>query len=403
MAWIVHMERSILWLAVAVIYLIQQDAHSEQYGRHLNPATFITIPEIIQFWEYPSEQYEVQTDDGYFLQLNRIPYGLHSPGKKGHNPAVLLVSGLITDSKCWIINLPNNSIGFALADAGYDVWMLNCRGTTWSRRHQNLSIEQEEFWDFSFHETGIYDIPAAIKFILTKTKQEALYYIGHSQGASLGLIAFSLMPELSQKVKLFMLFAPSYTMVDTKFPCITFLKLPDGFIRFIWGKKEFRLIPMKMRLVNAELCSYAVMNKICVYFMLIGFGFNEKNINVSQISAYAGMFPEYTSVKTMVHWGQVAKSKEFKYFDYGSKNRAVYNMTMPPFYKVEDMLVPTAVWTAGKDRVTDVKDTELLLPRIAHLTYYKNFPDWQHTDFVTGLDAPKQLYPYMFGLMDQFK
>nr|XP_056705247.1 lipase member M-like [Euleptes europaea] len=392
-----------MWLAVAAICLIQQATHSEQFGTHLNPVTFMTIPEIIQSWGYPSEQYDVQTDDGYFLQLNRIPYGLHNPEKKGHNPAVLLVSGLITDSKCWIMNTPNNSVGFALADAGYDVWMINCRGTTWSRRHQNLTTEQEEFWDFSFHEMGIYDIPAAIKFILRKTKQEALYYIGHSQGGTLGMITFSVLPELAPKVKLVMLFAPSYTMVGTSGPSRLFLSLPDGFIRFMWGKKEFCLFPQKMKPVNAKFCSTTIIDKICVQFISIGFGSNEKNINVSRMDVYAGIFPDSTSVKTMVHWAQVTKSREFKYFDYDSKNEAVYNMPTPPFYKVEDMTVPTAVWTAGKDILTDIKDTELLLPRLTHLTFYKHIPDWQHADFVLGLDSPETLYPDIFWLMDQYK
>ncbi|KAL7990451.1 hypothetical protein Chor_013881, partial [Crotalus horridus] len=170
--------------------------------------------EIIQYWGYPSEEYEILTSDGYYLKANRIPNGIHSPEKtdiitafglasqsdyfamtetavpvayfQGPKPAVLLVSGFVTEGRSWLINLPRNSLGFVLADAGYDVWIINNRGTTWSRRHQNLTIDQEEFWNFSFHEMAIYDIPATINFILHKTKQDSLYYIGHSQGASLG-------------------------------------------------------------------------------------------------------------------------------------------------------------------------------------------------------------------------
>lgn len=40
----------------------------------------------------------------------------------------------------------------------------------------------------SFHEMGIYDVPATINFILEKTQQDGLYYIGHSQGASIGML-----------------------------------------------------------------------------------------------------------------------------------------------------------------------------------------------------------------------
>ncbi|XP_066476526.1 lipase member M-like [Tiliqua scincoides] len=391
-----------MWLFMAVACLILQATDSQESlsRRHLNPEEFMTISEIIQYWGYPSEEYQVLTEDGYFLQVNRISYGVHSPGKTGPRPVVLLVHGLLYEGRTWIANVPSNSLGFFLADAGYDVWILNCRGTTWSRRHQTLSIDQEQFWNFSFHELGIYDVPAAIHFILEKTQQDGLYYIGHSQGASVGLIAFSVMPQLGEKVKLFMCLAPAYTLVDLRGKFLPLVLAPQGLIRLIFGKKEFCLFSNKLKAMFAKLCSYAIIDKICLQTNDV---YRKEDLNVSRADVYIGIYPDFTSVKTIIHWNQVWKSHEFKYFDYGCKNKEMYNMSTPPFYKIEDIIVPTAVWSGGKDRTVTTRDTERLLPRIKPLVFYKEIPYWDHQDFIWGLDAPENLFSDVLCLMEKYK
>ncbi|KAJ6653580.1 hypothetical protein lerEdw1_009078 [Lerista edwardsae] len=364
---------------------------------------FFLQNEIINYWGYPSEQYQILTEDGYYLQANRIPYGVHGPGKSGPRPAVLLVHGILAEGRCWIANLPNNSLAFFLADAGYDVWILNCRGTTWSRQHRYLSIEQEEFWDFSFHEMGIYDIPATINFILQKTQQDALYYVSHSQGTTAGLIAFSVMPQLAQKVKIFFGLAPGYSLVGMTSSLRKLLSLPVEVAKAIFGEKEFSLLSNRRKVINAKFCSYAGLDQLCLQIMSNVVGFNMNNFNVSRVDIYTGILPDFTSFKTGLHWKQVFQSNQFKYFDHGSKNMEFYNTTTPPFYKIEDMIVPTAVWYGGNDIVTTKKDIELLIPRIPRLVFKKYISSWTHTDLIWGLDVPERLYRDLLFLMQQYK
>jgi len=45
-------------------------------------------------------------------------------------------------------SLFNVSTAMQLADAGYDVWLANCRGNTYSRKHVSMTSKQRAFWDF---------------------------------------------------------------------------------------------------------------------------------------------------------------------------------------------------------------------------------------------------------------
>lgn len=47
------------------------------------------------------------------------------------------------------------------------------------------------FFFGSLDEMAKYDLPATINFIVEKTGQEQLYYVGHSQGTTIGVFGAS--------------------------------------------------------------------------------------------------------------------------------------------------------------------------------------------------------------------
>lgn len=61
------------------------------------------------------------------------------------------------------------SSGYILAEAGYDVWMGNARGNTYSKRHKTMKPTSSSFWKFSWHEIGFYDVPAMVDYALRET------------------------------------------------------------------------------------------------------------------------------------------------------------------------------------------------------------------------------------------
>ena len=61
-----------------------------------------------------------------------------------------------------------------------------------------MDEKEPEFWDFSFQEMGMYDVPANINFILEKTGQEKVNFMGHSQGTAQMFAFLSLYPEVAK-------------------------------------------------------------------------------------------------------------------------------------------------------------------------------------------------------------
>ncbi|XP_005352219.2 lysosomal acid lipase/cholesteryl ester hydrolase [Microtus ochrogaster] len=371
----------------------------------VDPEANMNVTEIITYWGYPSEEHVVQTEDGYILTLQRIPHGRSNHSDRGPRPVVYLQHGFLGDSSNWVTNIYNNSLGFILADAGFDVWMGNSRGNTWSQKHKTLSVSQDEFWAFSFDEMAKYDLPASINYIINKTGQEQVYYLGHSQGATIGFIAFLHMPELAKKIKMFFALAPVVSLNFALSPMVKLGRLPDILFEDLFGHKQFLPQSAVMKWLSTHVCTHVVIEELCTNVFFLICGFNEKNLNVSRVDVYTTHNPAGTSVQNLLHWTQVVKHHKLQAFDWGSsdKNYFHYNQSYPPVYDMKDMTVPTALWSGGQDWLADTTDINILLTQLPNLVYHKRIPEWEHLDFIWGLDAPWRMYNEIVSLLRKYQ
>lgn len=122
---------------------------------------------------------------------------------------VILSHGLLTSGRDWVLSGKPKSIAFEMADNDIDVWMPSYRGTDLSNTHINLKPTDPGFYNFSFHEMGIYDLPSIIEYVKLENGADQVVHVGFSQGSSAFFVMFSEMPEFtSANVKLHIALAP---------------------------------------------------------------------------------------------------------------------------------------------------------------------------------------------------
>ncbi|XP_060665937.1 lipase 3-like isoform X1 [Drosophila nasuta] len=364
---------------------ILEDSHLNTYG-------------LIKKYGYPAENYTVVTDDGYKLTLHRI-------ARPGATP-VLLVHGLLDSSATWVMMGPGKALGYLLYEQGYDVWMANVRGNTYSRGHIKYTHNHAKYWDFTFHEMGVHDIPSSIDFILNKTGFPQLHYVGHSQGTVVFWIMGSERPEYMKKIIYMQALAPVAYLQHCKSPVVNFLAEVHSSVSFILkliGVHEF--LPQNEFIVmfNQLICDETTITKeICSNVIFLTTGFDKSQLNETMLPVVVGHAPAGASTKQMQHFGQLRRSGAFRQFDYGwLRNHWRYNSITPPEYKLENVQAKVALYYGENDWLAQPSDVEALslhLPNVVsqHLV---NYPKFNHLDFIWGVDARELLWDRMLRNM----
>lgn len=356
--------------------------------------------QLLNKYGFTYEVYIVETSDGYFLKVVRIP---------GKGAVVLLVHGILFGWEDFITSGPDFGLAYLLARAGFDVWLLNCRGNTFSRKHTTLSPEEEEFWNFSWHEIGTKDLPATVDKILSITGEDQLIYIGHSQGTTSAFVWLSENPEYNRVVKLLICLSPVGYFNHVKSPvfrAVVPLRNEEYAIFNTLGRGQF--LPRKnfSKILQELLCSTSVTSSfICSHVIFLLFGFDYAQLNFTNYPVQLAHQPSGASVKQVIHYLQEVASGYFRQFDYGKDiNLEIYQSEEPPSYDLSNIIAPVALYYSKNDWLADPIDVRRLSEEIPNVVemYMVPFDKFNHVDYLWAKDVIPLLYNRVFKLLKEY-
>ncbi|CAB0036371.1 unnamed protein product [Trichogramma brassicae] len=334
--------------------------------------THLKTPEdVIANENYTCETHQVETEDGYLLTAHRIP----NPS----GPPVFLQHGLLSSSIDWLKNGRNRSLAFFLSDHGYDVWIGNSRGNTYSKNHKTLSPADRQFWNFSWHEMGIYDDAAYVSYITNMTGKK-LFYIGYSMGTSSFSIMASEKTDVAKNVAAMVGLAPAVYMNHIDSPFAHFLATNLKKLQFIadlLGIDEFFKQHVVFDFFADTICNAPVMGKWICSIAISGF-VGPEQLDHERLPIYFSKYPSGTSFKSFCHLLQLIEANEFQNFDYGQENNLkIYNNARPPKYSLSNIQVPIAIFISDTDPFINKK---VLLILTLQLFYFTGIPKLEQNE-----------------------
>ncbi|KAL6851522.1 hypothetical protein ACP4OV_020455 [Aristida adscensionis] len=362
-----------------------------------------TCSSRVEPFGYKCQEHTVTTEDGYILSLQRIPSGRGSAG--GSSPAggaskipVLLQHGLMMDGVTWLMNSPDESLGYILADNGYDVWIANTRGTVYSQRHITLSSTDPAYWDWSWDELASKDLSAVVKYVYDQAGHQKMHYVGHSLGT---LIALAALSERQQQVGMLRsagLLSPIAYLDEVSSPLAR--AAADIFLgeTLYWlGLNEFDPTGEAVHSLVTDICTQPGINCYNLITPLTG---DNCCLDNSSVQVFLAHEPQASATKNMVHLAQMIRGGTIAKYDYGNAadNTKHYGQATPPAYDVSAIPgdFPLFLSYGGRDSLSDVQDVrhlvQALKPHDGDKLTVQYLDDYAHADFVMAGNARERVY-----------
>ncbi|KAK6946047.1 AB-hydrolase lipase domain [Dillenia turbinata] len=343
---------------------------------------------------YPCTEHTVETDDGYVLGLQRV--SSRNVGLRTElGPPVLLQHGLFMAGDAWFLDTSEQSLGFILADHGFDVWVGNVRGTRWSYGHKSLSEKDKEFWDWSWQELALYDLTAMIDHVYSTSRSKVLI-VGHSQGTIMSLAALA-QPKIADMVEAAAFLCPISYLAHVSAPLV---------LRMVQMHLDQMIMAMGIHQLNFRSeRGIHILDSVCdghleCNNLLTSITGKNCCFNNSRVNFYLEYEPHPSSSKNLNHLFQMIRKGTFAMYDYGTlKNLRQYGQFKPPAFDLGQIPKSLPIWMAygGNDALADFTDMQQTLKELQsepELLYRENYG---HLDFILSVNGKEAIYDYIMS------
>eukprot|EP00003_Mantamonas_plastica_P005262 TRINITY_DN141_c3_g1_i1.p1 TRINITY_DN141_c3_g1~~TRINITY_DN141_c3_g1_i1.p1 ORF type:complete len:418 (-),score=104.72 TRINITY_DN141_c3_g1_i1:15-1268(-) len=359
---------------------------------------------LIESKGFPCEYHQSTTHDGYRLGMFRIPHG-RNMSDQVQRPVVMLQHGLVDCSFTWVVNEANESLAYLLADAGFDVWLGNNRGNDYSTNHTTLNVDSKQFWEFSWDQMALKDLPAMVATIHAKTGTKNIGYVGHSEGTMIMHAFLDTQPQLASLFNSYVALGPVARVGNVRQEFLHILADMDfGEILKLFGEKRFLPTPQFLQKYFGFLCEREPHLCDSIITFICGTP-SVSHMNDSKWEEISHFEPGGTSVQNGIHFSQMLKSDLFQAYNYRSEaeNRKHYNSPTPPIYNMTNFPIaqlPSMYVYGGDDTLADPKDVQWLLSQFTQKPEEVIYlPGFAHLDFVWAYDANPIFYPRVINFL----
>ena len=441
---ILKMYRAFPFKSVLDYFYLRSSTLQFLFAYQLNPAetnnkpTFeLTAQHLARIASFELEELSVRTADGFLLTMHHVQSSNAKSKNKNKNKnksksktnndkaQVLIIHALMQSSNTFLLG-GSTSLVAVLLNAGYDVWLGNCRGNMYSEKHERYGVKDKRYWDFSIDELAKFDLPAMVNTIRvqdqTSSSSSSLVLLGFSQGSAIIAAALASKHIKTHDIAAFIALAPAIKVKG----------LSHNFLADLVQARSHLLLGntscLSSTLLWREFLSPKAFSALNVVAMEYLFGWHSRNISLDRRVQFFQHIFSNTSAKIVKHWFQIIACNDGIVSEYDDNNknksrsrsnqRHARTSSRPwllswlkntdknsefegkneeNLYDISAITCPIAVFAGSADHLIDPmyiqnKNSNCILTHIEE--------GYEHLDMIWGDSAHEKIFPKVVEVID---